>query len=105
MNTEQTAEAVKLDLDVRQMRKALEIIRDEAALKSNGGAWAAGLANLCLATLRAPDGLSSDNVFRYLSSDGMPPIDRNAKETASLRTASEIEAERLARKMASHPRC
>jgi hypothetical protein len=44
--------AVKLDLNIRQMREALCRIRDEAATKENGAAWAAGLANLCLATLR-----------------------------------------------------
>ena len=34
-----------------QMRHALEAIRDTAATKKNGGAWAAGIATLCLATL------------------------------------------------------
>lgn len=34
-----------------QMRYALQQIRDEAATKPNGGAWAAGVATLCLATL------------------------------------------------------
>ncbi len=46
------SEAEKLERNIRQMRAALERIRDEAATQHNGGAWAAGLANLCLATLR-----------------------------------------------------
>lgn len=37
-----------------QMRYALEQIRDQAATKPNGGAWAAGVAVLCLGTLPAP---------------------------------------------------
>jgi hypothetical protein len=37
--------------DAEQMRTALERIRDEAATMENGGAWAAGLATLCLGTL------------------------------------------------------
>jgi len=45
-------DATKLELNIRQMREALVRIRDEAAAKENGAAWAAGLANLCLATLR-----------------------------------------------------
>jgi hypothetical protein len=44
-------EAVKLERNIMQMRDALRRIRDEAATKENGGEWAAGLANLCLATL------------------------------------------------------
>jgi hypothetical protein len=36
---------------VDRMQAALERIRDEAATKANGGAWAAGIATLCLATL------------------------------------------------------
>lgn len=32
------------------MQKALEVIRDQAATKPNGGSWAAGVATLCLAT-------------------------------------------------------
>lgn len=46
-------DATKLGLNIRQMREALVRIRDEAATKENGAAWAAGLANLCLATLRS----------------------------------------------------
>ena len=34
-----------------QMRAALEEIRERAAMMESGGAWAAGLASLCLATL------------------------------------------------------
>lgn len=34
---------------------ALEQIRDEAATKPNGGAWAGGLATLCLGTLPSKD--------------------------------------------------
>lgn len=34
-----------------QMRVALEKIRDRAASMPNGGAWAGGLAALCLGTL------------------------------------------------------
>lgn len=39
------------DNEISQMKKALEEIRDRAATMNNGGAWAAGLANVCLATL------------------------------------------------------
>lgn len=46
------SEAEKLERNIRQMRAALVRIRDEAATKDNGGSWAAGLALLCLATLR-----------------------------------------------------
>lgn len=42
-----------VELNIRQMREALILIRDEAATKENGGAWAGGIAQLCLATLRA----------------------------------------------------
>lgn len=35
----------------RQMREALEEIRDKASTMKNGGAWAGGLAMLCLGTL------------------------------------------------------
>lgn len=35
-----------------QMRAALEEIRDKAATMQNGGAWASGLAALCLGTLK-----------------------------------------------------
>jgi hypothetical protein len=45
-------DAQKLENNLRQMREALERIRDEAATKKNGGDWAAGMAILCLATLR-----------------------------------------------------
>ncbi len=34
-----------------RMRYVLEQIRDNAATKPNGGAWAAGVATLCLALL------------------------------------------------------
>jgi len=42
-----------LERNIRQMRAALVQIRDEAATKENGGAWAAGLAALCLATMQS----------------------------------------------------
>ncbi len=42
--------------------------------------------------------LSSDNVFRYCAQNGMPSIREDVQEAVSLRTASEIEAERLAGK-------
>ena len=43
---------VKHDADkIEQMRAALTEIREKAATMSNGGAWAAGLAMLCLGTL------------------------------------------------------
>lgn len=45
-------EAEKLELNIRQMREALKKIRDEAPAKENGGSWAAGMAALCLASLR-----------------------------------------------------
>jgi hypothetical protein len=35
----------------RQMREALEEIRAKAGTMTNGGAWAAGMAVLCLGTL------------------------------------------------------
>ena len=40
-----------------QMRAALEEIRDKAAMMKNGGAWAGGLAQLCLAhsVIEIPD--------------------------------------------------
>jgi len=34
-----------------RLTKALEDIRDNAATMANGGAWAAGIANLCLASI------------------------------------------------------
>jgi len=34
-----------------QMKAALEEIREKAAIMNNGGAWAAGIAALCLSTL------------------------------------------------------
>ena len=34
-----------------KMREALEEIREKAATMENGGAWAAGMACLCLGTL------------------------------------------------------
>jgi hypothetical protein len=43
----------KLESNIRRMRETLERIRDEAATKENGGSWAAGIAILCLATLRS----------------------------------------------------
>jgi hypothetical protein len=46
-------EAEKLERNICQMRAALERIRDEAAMKPGGGEWAAGIAALCLATLRS----------------------------------------------------
>jgi hypothetical protein len=45
-------EAEKLENNIRQMRAALAQIREEAATRPNGGAWAAGIAALCLASLR-----------------------------------------------------
>lgn len=36
-----------------QAMSALQQIRDEAATMPNGGAWAAGIATLCLATIPA----------------------------------------------------
>jgi hypothetical protein len=42
--------------------------------------------------------LSSDNVFRYCAQNGMPNIRQGVEEVVSLRTAYEIEAERLAKK-------
>lgn len=38
--------------NLAQMRAALEEIREKAATIENGGVWAAGLACLCLATLK-----------------------------------------------------
>lgn len=45
--------ATALENNIRQMRQALVLIRDEAATKENGGSWAAGMAALCLATLQS----------------------------------------------------
>ena len=42
--------------------------------------------------------LSSDNVFRYCAQNGMPAVDETEEAVICLRTAAEIEAERLARK-------
>ena len=42
--------------------------------------------------------LPSDNVFRYCAPNGMPHIRGDVEEVVTLRTASEIEAERLAHK-------
>jgi hypothetical protein len=42
--------------------------------------------------------LPSDNVFRYCAQNGMPHISKDVREAISLRTAHEIEAERLERK-------
>lgn len=45
--------------------------------------------------------LSSDNVFRYCAQNGMPQVaDTEEEAVICLRTAAEIEAERLARKKA-----
>lgn len=42
--------------------------------------------------------LPSDNVFRYCAQNGMPHIRGDVREAVNLRTAHEIEAERLERK-------
>lgn len=42
----------KAEAEAERMRAALVQIRDEAATKQNGGSWAAGIATLCLATVR-----------------------------------------------------
>jgi hypothetical protein len=42
--------------------------------------------------------LSSDNVFRYCAQNGMPSLAGTDEVAICLRTAAEIEAERLARK-------
>jgi hypothetical protein len=42
--------------------------------------------------------LPSSNVFRYCVQNGMPSVPADAKEEICLRTAAEIEAERLAAK-------
>jgi hypothetical protein len=46
-----TADAAERNADIAQMRAALEEIRDRAPTMPNGGAWAAGMATLCLGTL------------------------------------------------------
>jgi hypothetical protein len=38
--------------EIAQLRAALEEIKEKGATMKNGGAWAAGLAHLCLATLK-----------------------------------------------------
>ena len=45
-------DAEKLEKNIRQMRATLERIRDEAAIRENGGSWSAGVAALSLAILR-----------------------------------------------------
>jgi len=45
--------------------------------------------------------LSSDNIFRYYAQNGMPKISDTDETEICLRTAAEIEAERLARKKAA----
>lgn len=42
--------------------------------------------------------LASNNVFRYCAQNGMPNIREDVREAVCLRTAAEIEAERLAGK-------
>ncbi|MGY3074797.1 hypothetical protein ACVWZZ_001168 [Bradyrhizobium sp. LM6.10] len=42
--------------------------------------------------------LPSDNIFRFCAQNGMPHIRDDVEEVISLRTAAEIEAERLAHK-------
>ena len=42
--------------------------------------------------------MSSDNVFRFCAQNGMPSISSDDAERVCLRTAAEIEAERLAAK-------
>jgi hypothetical protein len=42
--------------------------------------------------------LPSDNVFRYCAENGMPHLREGVEEAVTLLTASEIEADRLARK-------
>lgn len=44
------------DKAIVQMRAALEQIRDNAATMPNGGAWAGGIAQLCLGTLPGATG-------------------------------------------------
>lgn len=51
-NVAPLTESEKLEFNIRQMREALELIRSEAATKENGGAWAGGIATLCLGTLQ-----------------------------------------------------
>lgn len=45
-------QAVEAGHDYDQMRACLDEIRERAATMPNGGAWAAGMAVLCLGTLR-----------------------------------------------------
>ena len=42
----------ELEAALAQTRSALTDIRDKAATTANGGAWSAGIAALCLGTLR-----------------------------------------------------
>jgi hypothetical protein len=44
-----------MDRDKEQMRDCLREIREKAATMKNGGAWAAGMAALCLGTLSVPN--------------------------------------------------
>jgi hypothetical protein len=44
--------------------------------------------------------LSSDNIFRYCAQNGMPKVSDTDVAEICLRTAAEIEAERLTRKKA-----
>lgn len=58
--------------------------------------WSKGRSQVMLDDCRLQ--LSSDNVFRYCAQNGMPRIRGDVEEAVTLLTASEIEAERLARK-------
>ncbi len=48
--------------------------------------------------------MPGDNVFRYCAQNGMPSVSADDKEKVCLRTAAEIEAERLASKPTPTPR-
>lgn len=43
----------ELEADLRQAKSALLEIRDRAVLMPNGGSWSAGLAALCIGTMKS----------------------------------------------------
>jgi chromosome segregation ATPase len=103
---------------VDQMQDALEKIRNEAATKTNGGAWAAGIATLCLATLtenwvrlsaselacyRWPEDTAEHRALRAAFMDGAASavsaasaeVVQTQDELGALLHAAEAEVERL----------
>ena len=55
LTADKDARIAELESDNAQLRAAMTRIRDEAVTMEHGGAWSAGLATLCLGTLKAKD--------------------------------------------------